>query len=162
MKVLKSFSLFFIIYSFLSIISIFINNDVLSLIPFIFAFISALFLRREFKKIQQQQFKIPYAGAYLMVLGYLGIIIGIPLSFLSFVHLLGLTLVLIGALFVDIGILTALVLGNYQLSKLFNDSRYNILAVLFLMGLILSFTLLKDIGDVIYLISSFFILVESL
>ena len=162
MKVLRFFSLFFIIYSFLAIVSIFINNEVLSLISFIVAFISAFFLRRELKKIQQQQFKIPYAGAYLMVLGYLGIIIGVPISFLSFIHLLGLTLVLIGSLFVDIGILTALVWGNYQLSKFFHDSRYNILAVLFFIGLILNFTLAKVIGDFIYLISSFFILVESL
>ena len=162
MKVLKFFSLFFTIYSFLAIISFFINNENISLISFIFAFISAFFLRREFKKIQRQEFKIPYAGAYLMVLGYLGIIVGIPLSFFSSVHLLGLTLVLIGALFVDIGILTALVLGNYRLSKLFHDSRYNILAILFLIGLILNFTLLKDIADLVYLISSFFILVESL
>ena len=160
MRVLKTFSLFFTIYSFFVIISVFINNEVLSLISFIFAFISAFFLRREFKKIQQ--FKIPYVGAYLMVLGYLGIIVGIPISSISFIHLLGLTLVLVGALFVDIGILTALVWGNYQLSRLFHDSRYSMVAMLFLIGLILSFTFIKVAGDIIYLISSLFILAESL
>jgi len=115
-----------------------------------------------FKKLtSRQEFKIPYAGAYLMLLGYLGILIGIPVSSISVVHLLGLTLVLIGALFVDIGILTALVLGNFRLSAFTQNNRLKIIAILFLLGLITSFDI-KIVSYSLYLISSFLILAESL
>ncbi|BAB66742.1 hypothetical protein [Sulfurisphaera tokodaii] len=159
---LKYFSIFYAIYSLLSIITLYLNYEVISIIGLILAFISVYFLRRVFKKLtSRQEFKIPYAGAYLMLLGYLGILIGIPVSSISVVHLLGLTLVLIGALFVDIGILTALVLGNFRLSAFTQNNRLKIIAILFLLGLITSFDI-KIVSYSLYLISSFLILAESL
>ncbi|MBB5253606.1 hypothetical protein [Sulfurisphaera ohwakuensis] len=159
---LKYFSIFYSIYSMLSIITLYLNYEVISIIGLILAFISAYFLRRVFKKLtSRQEFKIPYAGAYLMLLGYLGILIGIPASSISVVHLLGLTLVLIGALFVDIGILTALVLGNFRLSNLTQNSKLKIIAILFLLGLITSFDI-RVVSYMLYLISSFLTLAESL
>lgn len=95
-----------------------------------------------------------------MLLGYLGITVGLPVSFISQVHLLGLTLVLVGALFVDIGIITALVLGNLRLASLYKKEMLRVVAILFLLSLITSF-ITKIGSDILYIISSIFTLVVS-
>lgn len=161
MGILKYFSVFFIPYTIISLFSFIYNNEMLTVISLIFALISSFFLRKELKKMERQEFKIPYAGAYLMLLGYLGILVGVPVSLISLVHLLGLTLVLVGALFVDIGLATALVIGSYRMTKTFHNNKYNVIAILFLLGLIFSL-IFKGLGDLFYLLSSIFILVESL
>ncbi|BFH72158.1 hypothetical protein SJAV_01020 [Sulfurisphaera javensis] len=162
MRSLKYFSVFYTIYGILSLLDFYFNEIIISIIAFVFGFTASFFLRKEFKAlISRQEFRIPYAGAYLMILGYLGIIVGIPVSYILVVHLLGLTLVLVGALFVDIGILTALVLGNYRLSSTFKRDILKIVAIIFLVGVISSFYL-EIVADILYVLGSLLILVVFL
>ncbi|WP_338598689.1 hypothetical protein V6M85_08330 [Sulfolobus tengchongensis] len=162
MRPLKIFSILFSFYSLLSIINLtLISNMLVSIFSIILGLIASFFLRKEFKNFTSRiEFKIPYAGSYLMLLGYMGIIIGIPTSSISAVHLLGITLVLIGALFVDIGILTALVVGGIRLYSLWKNKWLVIISVIFLFGLILSFPLHR-IGDIFYMIASILTFMKS-
>ena len=151
---LRCFSGLFSLYSALSIAGLYVNDEVLSTAGLFLALVSAFFLREEYKGLKsRQEFRIPYAGAYLMLLGYMGIIAGIPTSFVSQVHLLGLSLVLVGALFVDLGVLTALVLGMFRLSKLIGRRELRLAAVLYLLGLALGLKL-EVVGYSLYLLSS--------
>lgn len=151
---LKYFSLLFSLYSTLSIVGLYAMNEAVNVGGLALATASAFFLRMEYKGLTTRpEFRIPYAGAYIMLLGYLGIIAGIPTSFVSQVHLLGLSLVLVGAMFVDLGVLTALVLGMLRLSKLSREGRLRIAAVLYLLGLALGLKV-GAVGYSLYLISS--------
>ena len=151
---LKYFSLLFSLYSVLSIAGLYVGNEAVNISGLAVATASAFFLRKEYKGLRSRpEFRVPYAGAYLMLLGYLGIIAGIPTSFVSQIHLLGLSLVLVGAIFVDLGVLTALVLGTFRLSKLFGEGTLKLAAVLYLLGLAVGLKV-GVVGYFLYLLSS--------
>ena len=155
---LRFFSALFSLYSALSMAGLYVNNEFLSIGGLILALVSAFFLREEYKGLtSRQEFRIPYAGAYLMLLGYMGIVVGIPTSFVNQVHFLGLSLVLVGAIFVDLGVLTALVLGMFRLSKLLGKKGLRLAAVLYLLGLALGLKV-EAVGYSLYLLSSLLVL----